>query len=74
MFNNSNDYYTKYHTNCDSDVLHVYVDYAEISEEDLKRLKELVFVPDKYSGYMVSYHYCSNRFVIMGPVVDNLNY
>ena len=74
MFNNSDDYYNKYPTNCDSDVLHVCVDYIEISEDDLKRLKELGFVLDKYSGYMVSYHYCSNRFVIMGPVVDNLIY
>ena len=63
MFNNSDDYYNKYPTNCDSDVLHVCVDYsglAEISEEDLMRLKELGFVPDKYTGYMVSYRYGSN--------------
>ena len=56
----TDDYHNKYPTNCDSDVLRVCVDYTEISEEDLKRLKELGFVPDKYSGYMVSYRYGSN--------------
>ena len=53
-------YFNKYPTRCDHDVLRVCVDYTEISEEDLKRLEELGFVPDKYSGYMVSYRYGSN--------------
>ena len=53
-------YFNKYPTNCDHDVLRVCVDYTEISEEDLKRLEELEFVPDEDTGYMVSYRYGSN--------------
>ena len=53
-------YFNKYPTNCDHDVLRVCVDYTEISEEDLKRLEELGFVPDEDTGYMVSYRYGSN--------------
>ena len=53
-------YFNKYPTNCDHDVLRVCVDYTEIKEEDLKRLEELGFVPDKYTGYMVSYLFGSN--------------
>ena len=47
-------------TNCDHDVLRVCVDYSEIIKQDLERLEELGFVPDKDTGYMVSYVYGSN--------------
>ena len=57
----TDDYYlNKYPTNCDHDVLRVCVDYTEISEEDLKQLEELGFVPDEDTGYMVSYRFGSN--------------
>ena len=46
-------------TICTDAELYVCVDYTKISEEDLARLKELGFVPDKDSGYMVSYRFGS---------------
>ena len=57
----TDDYYLyKYPTNCDHDVLRVCVNYTEISKQDLERLKELGFVPDESTGYMISYRYGSN--------------
>lgn len=57
---NEEDYLYKYPTNCDHDVLRVCVDYNTINEKDLARLKELGFVPDENTGYMVSYRFGSN--------------
>lgn len=55
------DEYTSEHpTNCDHDILRVCVDYTTINEKDMARLKELGFVPDEYTGYMVSYRFGSN--------------
>lgn len=54
------DYLYNYPTNCDHDVLRVCVDYNTINEKDLARLKELGFVPDENTGYMVSYRFGSN--------------
>ena len=57
---NEEDYLYKYPTNCEHDELRVCVNYTEISKQDLERLKELGFVPDKSTGYMISYRYGSN--------------
>lgn len=38
-------------THCEHDVLHVGCDPEKVSEEDIKRLDKLSFVPDSFGGF-----------------------
>lgn len=50
-----------YPTNCQHDTLRVYPASMEISEEDMKKLDELGFIPDsEFEGAFVSYRFGSN--------------
>lgn len=41
-------------THCEHDMLHVAIDPELVSEEDMKRLKELSFTPDDWNGFSSS--------------------
>jgi len=41
-----------YPTHCEHDELQVAVNPSDVSEEDLKRLEELSFIPDDYDTFM----------------------